>query len=242
MVTLNHFHAYLLLSSSSLSYIYLLCRRGSLDAFEVFIDNTKQMDIIAYGGLDSSKNIDIMDIQLFMQVRDGHEKDLFYANNSLKWLPGPDIGKWHNHSVNNMTLGNIAEYSSDHRSIDKEVHSKNTMRWFSNYANDYFTNHNYTLFPNNTFYPIIWFQNKTITGNIWHSNKYTPRSHLFSSYHIEAYSEVRLPDKVDWDAKFLLNYGDHKYNIAIEDYSSYDHQERFVAYGNGRYGGNLNSW
>ena len=220
----------------------MFVRDGSLDIFEVYVDGSKVVDTIAYGSFDSSKNIDIMDIQLFMQVRDGHEKELFYTNNTLKWLPGPVLEKWHNHSVNNMTLVNITEYSSDCRLIDKEVLSKNAMMWLSNYTYNNFTNNNYTWFPNNTFYPITWFQNKTIADSIWHSNKYSPRSHLVSSYHIEAYSELRLPDKVDWDAKFLFNYGNHKYNIAVEDYSSYNRQERFVAYGNGRYGGDLNTW
>ena len=146
----------------------MFCRRGSLDAFEVFVNGNKKVDTIVYGGLDSSKIVDIMDIYLFVQARDGLENELFYTNNSINWLPGP-TGTWYNYDVSNT---------------------------------------------------------QSIMG----------------SGHIKAHSDLRLNNKLDWDTDFLFNYGDHEYSITMEDYSSYDHKERFVTYGYGRYGGNLNSW
>jgi hypothetical protein len=103
-----------------------------------------------------------------MQARDGDENELFYANNTIKWMPGLS-GTW------------------------------------SNYRNR---------------------DNRMILG----------------SGDIETRSDVRLNEMINWDADLLFNYGDHKYSLMIEDYSGYDHVERFVTHGHGRYGGDLNAW
>ena len=59
---------------------------------------------------------------------------------------------------------------------------------------------------------------------------------------INTHSDLRLSDIIDWDAMLDFTYGDSKYNIVISDYSSKDHTERFMTYGHGQYGGDLNSW
>ena len=65
---------------------------------------------------------------------------------------------------------------------------------------------------------------------------------IHGSGDIAVHSDLRLNKTIDWDAGLLFNYGDQHYSVKIEDYSSYDHKERFVTYGYGRYGGDLNSW
>ena len=77
---------------------YILCRSVSLDIFEVFVDGLKKVDGTAYGSFDMSNNMDQVDVYIFVEGKDGGETELFYANNTIKWMPGPS-GTWCNYLI-----------------------------------------------------------------------------------------------------------------------------------------------
>ena len=81
-------------------------------------------------------------------------------------------------------------------------------------------------------------------SGIWHNYKNSDDDYteVHGSGDISLQSDLRLNKTIDWDAGLLFKYGDHKYSIDIEDHSSYDHEERFVTYGYGGYGGDFESW
>ena len=99
---------------------------------------------------------------------------------------------------------------------------------------------------NNEFKEELFYTNNSAqwspgSSETWHNHKEN-NVEIHGSGDIVAHSDFRVNATIDWDASLLFNYGDQQYNIMIEDYSSYDHEERFVTYGYGRYGGDLNSW
>ena len=79
-------------------------------------------------------------------------------------------------------------------------------------------------------------------ADVWYNYVDGNRTKVLDSGFIEVLSELRWNHKLDWDASLGFNYGDHTYNITIEDYSSYDAKERFVTTGYGRYGSDQHSW
>lgn len=59
---------------------------------------------------------------------------------------------------------------------------------------------------------------------------------------IHVLSQFYVRNGINWNATGVFQYGDNKYKIGAEENNYGMHNDEFLVYGVGGYGGNLNNW